>query len=261
MFPTVRDLDEAYAMSNKAGRAPKILLLCNPSNPLGVVFPEGEVRDAILWATGRGMHVISDEIYAASVFDPESTARFASAWDMAAALDDDAAARVHVVYGLSKDLGVSGLRVGAVATRNGTLKEAWGNLGYFNTLPAPSMESLAEMLDDADWTDRFVVDNRAALSASYTALVAALDANDIAHLPGGAAMFAWLDLRQALPASASWEDERRLFDDMCDNGVLLTPGSDCFAAEPGYFRACWAATPPEAHRVVAERVSEVVQRR
>ena len=82
---------------------------------------------------------------------------------------------------------------------------------------------------------------------------------------GGAAMFAWLDLRSALAAEPSWADERRLFERMHGadpandgGGVLLTPGGDCFASEPGFFRACWAATLPEAHAEAAKRISSAM---
>ena len=42
-------------------------------------------------------------------------------------------------------------------------------------------------------------------------------------------------------------------------GVLLTPGQDCFASEPGFFRACWAASPPEAHAEAARRIARAMK--
>ena len=53
-------------------------------------------------------------------------------------------------------------------------------------------------------------------------------------------MFLWVDLRRALPADPSWSDERELFDSMCEAGIVLTPGKDCEASEPGYTDAWYA---------------------
>ena len=41
-------------------------------------------------------------------------------------------------------------------------------------------------------------------------------------------------------------------------GVLLTPGNDCVASEPGFFRACWAASPPEGHATAVERLASLM---
>jgi 1-aminocyclopropane-1-carboxylate synthase len=303
-FPTVNALERASASAAARGHPPKVLLLTNPTNPLGTVWPADSMRGAIEWATAQGLHVVSDEIYAASVFG-EGCAPFESAWDIAAAhlSDDDARRRVHVVYGLAKDFGVSGFRAvsgrclnrlprphgaqssarpeqlglessddptraashsrqGAVATRHEGIIKAWENLGYMTTIPGVVQEGLAEMLNDEGWVDSFLHDNRAALRASFNTLAAALDEERVPRDGGGAAMFAWLDLRGALPESPTWEDERRFFERMHGpdpetqgGGVLLTPGGDCFASEPGFFRACWAATPPEAHAEAARRIA------
>ena len=90
----------------------------------------------------------------------------------------------------------------------------------------------------------------AALRESYIVLTSALEAAEIPYHPAGASMFLWVDMRKALPPYPTWEDERALFDRMCEKGVLLTPGYDCIASEPGFFRACWAASDPEGHETV-----------
>ena len=43
--------------------------------------------------------------------------------------------QVHLVYGLAKDFGVSGLRIGALASRNKELLDAHSNLGYWIYAP------------------------------------------------------------------------------------------------------------------------------
>ena len=106
-FPTTAALDAARVASRSAGHPPKVLLLTNPTNPFGTVWRAEDMLRAIEWATEHGMHVVSDEIYAASIFGGVDCPPFESAWDMAAEkLGDEQARLVHLVYGLAKDFGV-----------------------------------------------------------------------------------------------------------------------------------------------------------
>ena len=327
-FPTVRQLETAAqaAAEGRWGRFPRVLLLTNPSNPLGTVIDPAAYTDAIRWvrpcpppapallpprppnlshsrsaaersaprpqAVERGMHVVSDEIYACSIFG-DDLPPFVSGWDVADQLASagvtrssvsdpegkwgrglmpsqkdgqghataDPRQQVHVVYGLAKDFGVSGLRIGALASRHEELLAAHSNLGYLAMVPGPVQAAVAEILEDEAWVDEFLRQNNAALRASYGRLTAALDAAGVPYLPGGASMFLWVDLRRALPADPSWSDERELFDSMCEAGIVLTPGKDCEASEPGFFRACWAASPPEAHETAVHRIASFLPRR
>src|SRR6266571_4458805 len=53
----------------------KVLLFVSPSNPTGAVYPPDEVAEIGRWAAGRGLWVITDEIYEHLVY---GTARFVS---------------------------------------------------------------------------------------------------------------------------------------------------------------------------------------
>lgn len=65
---SVEALEQAYNTAARAGHPASSLLLTNPNNPLGTLYTESELLDTMVWALDRGMHVISDEIYALSVF-------------------------------------------------------------------------------------------------------------------------------------------------------------------------------------------------
>ena len=64
-FPTVAELECAAASSTAT---PKALILTNPSNPVGTICDPDLFRAAMEWAISSGIHIISDEIYACSVF-------------------------------------------------------------------------------------------------------------------------------------------------------------------------------------------------
>lgn len=46
---TVEALDEAAARAEASGAPPKLLILTNPSNPLGIAFSQAEIVKAVRW--------------------------------------------------------------------------------------------------------------------------------------------------------------------------------------------------------------------
>jgi len=49
------------------------LLLCSPDNPTGRIFSEQELRAVFEWAREKRIHLISDEVYAASTYGGKFT--------------------------------------------------------------------------------------------------------------------------------------------------------------------------------------------
>jgi len=97
--PVLTDERSGYCASVadlEAARTPrtKALLFVSPSNPTGAVYPPDRVAEIGRWAAGRGLWVITDEIYEHLVY---GTARFASmpvmAPELAGGLDDRAGRR------------------------------------------------------------------------------------------------------------------------------------------------------------------------
>ena len=90
---TMHTLDVAFEEAMKEGHKPKALLLTNPRNPLGTVYTDEHIRNAIEWTRKRAMHLVVDEIYALSVFD--ETKRFNSVVKL---LDNKLDTHVHVLW-------------------------------------------------------------------------------------------------------------------------------------------------------------------
>lgn len=93
------DLEELAALVTDRT---KILIICNPSNPTGAVFPAVVVESLVRFAAERDLYLISDEIYEALVFDGEHVP--------AARFDRDG--RVITVSGFSKTYAMTGWRLG-----------------------------------------------------------------------------------------------------------------------------------------------------
>src|SRR5215831_19861235 len=95
----VADLETACTPRTKA------LLFVSPSNPTGAVYPPGQVAEIGRWAAGRGLWVVTDEIYEHLVY---GTARFASMPVAAPELADQCV----VLNGVAKTYAMTGWRVG-----------------------------------------------------------------------------------------------------------------------------------------------------
>jgi aspartate/methionine/tyrosine aminotransferase len=128
---TPEALETAYAAATKArGRPPKALLLTNPHNPTGRVMGRAELEAIVAWCDAKpALHLVSDEIYALSVFGKGEP--FTSLGQIGLG------PRRHVVWGMSKDMGMSGLRFGLTWTKNVDVAASLSNAAVFNCVPGP----------------------------------------------------------------------------------------------------------------------------
>ena len=122
LVPSVPALAAALAAATAAGTTVRALLLVNPANPTGVVWPPDRVRELLAWGLAAGLHVISDEVYAGSVYDPSAGPPFVSAAlhardGLPGVPPDVVRDRLHIVFGFSKDFAMSGASAGAPLAR------------------------------------------------------------------------------------------------------------------------------------------------
>jgi 1-aminocyclopropane-1-carboxylate synthase len=137
--------------------------------------------------------------------------------------------------------------------------QALGRLVYFNNVTSHTQIVLAGVFGDRAWVDEYIARNTTALRSMYNTLTSALTAVDIPFVPAQAGMFVWIDLRRWLP-EPTWEGEWTLFSQLANEAhVVLTPGKDCHAEEPGFFRCCFAAMPAECLPVAVDRMAQVLK--
>lgn len=85
----------------------RMLWLCNPHNPLGLVYSREWLQKVAEWAVARGLRIVSDEIWSDIVYAPHKHVSLAS-------ISPEIARHTVTVYGFSKNFALAGLRVGAV---------------------------------------------------------------------------------------------------------------------------------------------------
>ncbi|MDT0318298.1 aminotransferase class I/II-fold pyridoxal phosphate-dependent enzyme [Streptomyces millisiae] len=253
----------AVDRARRDGVPVRALALSSPSNPLGQVYPAEVLRRLLAVAAELDLDVISDELYAHSVFGPR---RFVSAAD-AATGSPLPPERVHVVWGFAKDFALPGFKAGVLHTTAPDVLAAARELAYFAPLSTQTQELLAWLLtDDPGWVARYLAAGRRRLGASYTAATGALEHHGVPHLPAEAGFSVWLDLRAALPAGGSGSDtghaaEQALWRELFENRrVSMLPGGMFAAPEPGWFRMCHT-TEPTTVRVAVERLGGLLAAR
>lgn len=240
------ELDRAYEAADRPIRA---LLIASPDNPTGRVLGRAELLDLVEWCRERRIHLVSDEIYALSVYGDSPFVSVAAV----TGLEDD----VHIVWAISKDFAVSGLRCGVLITENDRLRRAVTSQAVWSGVSGLTQNLYAELLADRGWTDGFIDEMRRRLGSAHDVAVSALENEGIAHWRAEAGFFVMIDLRGHL-AEPTFEAERDLWLRMVDGGVNLTPGSACRSSEPGLFRLCFAATPIESIPLGVDRIAAVL---
>eukprot|EP00750_Incisomonas_marina_P017833 INCI2508.2.p1 GENE.INCI2508.2~~INCI2508.2.p1 ORF type:complete len:465 (-),score=82.53 INCI2508.2:1182-2576(-) len=235
---TASALEESLASAAAAGTKVKAILLTNPSNPLGTCMQREELQTVVDFASKNGLHVISDEIYAQSVYDDD--AQFVSMSSLFEERGERMGDNVHIVYGFSKDFAASGLRAGILYSENEAIHVAFNTLVYFCSISNQTQNTLAALLEQDAALDTYFGRTTAGLRSQYRNLEKHLNSLNIRFIPSAAGLFTCIDLSPFLDEK-TWEAEARLHKKLFDEcKTLLTPGSDCHMPEPGWFRCCWA---------------------
>lgn len=192
------------------------------------------------------LHLISDEIYACSVFDSQDVTAipFTSilSIDSTSLIDPEL---LHVTYGLSKDFGVAGLRLGAIITRSKPITRAVNAAMRFHNPSGASLAIGIAMLEDRKWCRAFIESSRKRLAKAYRHVTRGLDEMGVKYLTGSnAGFFIWVDLSPYLPRDLEGEDnaEFELAKKIKDEGVFLHPQEE-HSLTPGWFRIVYTQDP------------------
>ncbi|KAM9190586.1 1-aminocyclopropane-1-carboxylate synthase-like protein 1 isoform 1-T1 [Mergus octosetaceus] len=252
---TVEKLEKALQDARAEGITVRALILLNPQNPLGDIYSLSELRDYLEFAKRHELHVIVDEIYMLSVFDESAT--FHSVLGMDRLPDPQ---RTHVMWGISKDFAVSGIRFGTLYTENQDVANAVASLCYFHGVCGPVQHKVAQLLRDRDWINQvYLRANHARLKAAHTYVTDELKTLGVPFLNRNAGFFVWIDFRKYL-RTGTFEEEMLLWRRFLDNKVLLSCGKAFECSEPGWFRIIFA---DKTHRLQLgmQRIRKVLEER
>ncbi|CAL1546537.1 unnamed protein product [Lymnaea stagnalis] len=231
--PYTLDVDamiDAYLDAERKGQRVKALLLVNPNNPLGDVYSANQLSAVLDFAARYQLHVIVDEIYAMSIFDPD--VKFTSVLSLYHPDPD----RVHFLWGFSKDFGLSGYRCGVLYSKNQKLINYMACLGLYQQTAPAIQRRLKYLIDDTEWLRQtYFPALRERLHRNHKLFYDEITKCGVTvhHSSGG--IFIWMDASMYLP-QPTFKGEEWLFEQFLKEKVFLLPGQACYSSDPGYFR-------------------------
>jgi len=252
---TKKALEEAYEKAQQSNIKIKGLLINNPSNPLGTLLDKDTLQDIVTFINSKNIHLVCDEIYAATVFDQP---RFISVSEIVEEMIECNKDLIHIVYSLSKDLGFPGFRVGIVYSYNDTVVNIARKMSSFGLVSTQTQHLLASMLSDEIFIERFIAESSERLGQRQGMFTKGLAQVGISTLKSNAGLFFWMDLRRLLK-EATFDGELELWR-MIINEVKLnvSPGCSFHCSEPGWFRVCFANMDDETMKTALRRIRNFV---
>ncbi|HEV7956174.1 MAG TPA: aminotransferase class I/II-fold pyridoxal phosphate-dependent enzyme [Marisediminicola sp.] len=218
--PSIDELDRLVT-----GRT-RLIVVNSPSNPLGAVLDEPELRRLLEFARRHDLWVLSDEVYEYFTYGIAHTS--------IGSLDDDDG-RVFSVFSLSKTYAMTGARIGYLVTPPGlastmrTVQEAM--VSCVNT-PA-QVAAIAAITGD----HQHVADARDHYRGNLEAACFLLDGRGIRYLRPNGAFYLWIDVQHVSEGDVAAWAERFLLRDR----VAVAPGSAFGRSGEGWIRVCLAS--------------------
>ncbi|PXF43704.1 1-aminocyclopropane-1-carboxylate synthase-like protein 1 [Gracilariopsis chorda] len=240
------------ALASTTRRVPLVIVL-SPDNPTGRLLSPQKISQLVEWAARKEVHIAFDEAYALSVHDPNAT--FSSVIDV---LEGKLPPHVHIVWTMSKDFCLSGLRVGVLYTENEQLRKCGAVLSSASPVSLVTQWSVAQVLSQDKWLRSYLKENPLRLRRAYGQVATFLNGLNIPFCEAQAGFFVWIDMRKWIPAP-TLEGELQLWKDLNAAGVVLTPGSQCYGEMFGFFRMCFAAVDEETLNLAFTRMARVLK--
>ncbi|KAK4148632.1 pyridoxal phosphate-dependent transferase [Chaetomidium leptoderma] len=244
----IKHYEKAMESSSRPVRG---IIVCNPHNPYGHIYPTSYMEAVLKFCEAHDMHYISDEIYGLTTWggpkqpcldlnpdileSPET--KFTSVLSLDLKKLKVNPARVHVVYGISKDLGGSGLRLGLFVTQNNPeLREGVYTVERYTVSSATSIMTRA-LFSDLAVTGSWLARSRALLRASADFVGGFMAFHRIPFYRPVAGVFVWARLGGRAATAAS---DTALWTRIAAAGVALAYGAGFHERDPGWFRITFA---------------------
>ncbi len=126
-------IPDIAAFKDKLDDRTRAILLCNPNNPTGAVYPKEDIARLVQFACEQDLYIISDEVYREFIYDGlrhTSVLQFSELGDRAIMVDS-----------VSKRYSACGARIGCLVTHNRELLNVVMRLGQARLCP-PTLEQI-----------------------------------------------------------------------------------------------------------------------
>lgn len=221
------------------------LILCHPHNPLGRCYPRSVLVDFMKLCQKYCIHLLSDEIYALSIFvnnvdthPPPTPFQSVLSIDPTGLINPEL---IHVLWGMSKDFGANGIRMGVIISQHNKLfHECMQPVGLFGSASSLAEHVTTNILEDDAWVESYVAENQRKLSEHYKYVTSWATENSIEYAPGAnAGFFIWLNLGKAyLEKHPDAKDnlDHKSMNAFIKARVFLAAGFRFGSEHPGWYR-------------------------
>ena len=223
----------------------KLLCLCNPHNPLGVLYSEEELAEVLRIANAHDLYILNDEVWSDIVYSEQ---KFLSLMQFPA----EQTRKVLTVYGYSKGFSMAGIRGGYLICPDPDMFQKIADVsGVENTVGGVACLTQIAMMaafDKAEyWVDAFVAHLQTCRDYVYDRLIA---------MPGiradkqEATFVTFFDVRDTGLTSEGFVEYIQN-----DAGVYLVPGSNKWfgPGAEGRVRVCYATS----HDILKEALDRI----
>lgn len=262
---TIPHLEEALLAIETQGKIFKILLLTIPDNPTGSIYSLAQLREIAQWCMQNKIHLLVNEIYALSQIDIEAAAiaddysdtfEFQSFATVMAEFESE---YLHLLYALSKDFAISGMRFGIIHSLNPAFMQGLGNVNIPHLVSNMTQWLVGEMFKDDAFIAHYIKENKRRITESYVLVVQLLKAFQIPYTPSRGSLFVWADFSQYLTTNSPQAEEELWMNIFRQTGVLLTPGIGFQHQKHGLFRIVHTAIPTSDLKVAMQRLSAFLE--
>jgi aspartate/methionine/tyrosine aminotransferase len=211
----------------ETARGAKVVLINSPSNPTGYMMPLEDMRKIMSVLRERGTWLISDEVYARTVYDDKVAPSFL---DVSEPED-----RLIVINSFSKSWAMTGWRLGWL-TLPPSITPIVEKIAEFSVACAPPFAQRAGVVALQDGED-FIRQTAQSYKTARDQVCSALLSHELVSCPvPDSAFYAFFKI-DGVDDSIAFA--RALIDRA---KVGLAPGDAFLVGEPGWFRLCFAQT-------------------
>jgi cystathionine beta-lyase len=224
----------------------RLLVLCNPHNPIGKVAAEEDLREIECIVAEFDGLVFADEIHAPLVLGERPHVVYA-------ARSHRAAAHTITATSASKAFNIPGTKCGQLVFTNPDHLRHWRRVAHWHEHATSVLGVIATEAAYAGgraWLDEIVEDLRETLREAVAALHASAERTGIRVIAPEATYLLWLDLRDSGLLRDDVSAARAVYD---ATRIRVTDGADCGSAGAGFVRFN-AALPRPRVRAAMERL-------
>ncbi|HRK53007.1 MAG TPA: aminotransferase class I/II-fold pyridoxal phosphate-dependent enzyme [Cyclobacteriaceae bacterium] len=262
---SVDHLNKALKDIENKGKRFRILVITNPDNPTGGMYPQSKLNEFADWCISHNIHMIVNEIYGLSLINtqhPELKDDYPAPvtfYSFANIMQKKQSEYLHHWYALSKDFGASGFRVGMVYSLNKTFIEAYHNLNGPSMVSNYTQWMFELVFSDEDFVEKYIKTNQQLLTENYLIVVRLLRRLKVPYAPAQGSLFVWLDLSEFLKENTQTL-ETKLWNDLYNQtGILLTPGNGFGHTQHGQFRLVHSCFSQKELEVAMDRLAQFIK--